>query len=144
MNLTVAALVAALLTGGPVATSSETTTLHRGPIVKVGKSVACTYASKRVTGKNIANMTLWWYQLNTKWCWDKAMTITSGVNYPSQDSPGPFWEFDGNTTYAQDGGRGSGFWEVTRQGAFHCTFGGLTTHRYPVVKLHMRGGGDVE
>jgi len=131
--------LAALVCAAVVAVAPVHPSLH-----PQGKEVACTDASKRVTGRNALGMPLWWYQLNATWCWDRHMVITRGSNWTTEDTPALCWEYDGDRHYHQDGGKGHSSWDVSRQGAFHCTLGPMTSRRYPTVGLHLEGGGASE
>lgn len=131
MSLTVtAALVASLLAPA-----------HAAHYTPMGKEVACTDVSKRITGKNIISATLWWYQLDTSWCWDRRMVITRGRWHTSEDTPGLCWSFEGEGPGYSEGGKGSGRWSVTRSGKFKCAIGSATFYRYPSVTIDMKGGG---
>ena len=134
MSLTVtAALVASLL--APV---------HAPHYTPMGKEVACTDWAKRITGKNLVNGTLWWFQLDTSWCWDRHMVLTRGTVNVSEDTPGICWSYQGEGQRYSEGGKGHGTWTVTRSGKFKCGIGSASFYRYPALTIKMTGGGASE
>lgn len=125
-----------------------TTTLSPAKITEVsstsaslGATVACTDRSKRTSAYNVLGQLLMYYMIAAHWCWDRNLIITSGSNTPYQDTPGLCWKFDGNGSYGQSGGRGYGYWDITRQGKFSCGFSSFAQHRTLTVAMTVRGGG---
>ncbi len=58
------------------------------------------------------------------------------------DSPGFCWGYDGETTPYYSGGKGWGFWDITRGGRFSCHASTLAVfHRNLYGELNMSGGG---
>ncbi len=110
-------------------------------LAAIGTPVACADRGKRTTSYNILNMPLMWYQVNAHWCWDRNLIITSGSQFSTQDTPAPCWGFDGEGSSGFSGGRGYGYWEITRQGRFSCGIGSLALHRTLTVNLTVQGGG---
>lgn len=133
-----------MLASASTGTTVTSTTRPNQTVVsssRAGAAVACTDRAKITYSKNAFGMVLVWHKTLVEWCWNSRMIITSGRSYSQYDTPGFCWGYDGaaETTYL--GGKGYGYWDVTRGSRFSCGVGGLALHRTLYANLRVRGGG---
>jgi hypothetical protein len=130
----------------PVSTDSSMTTSTRpflatSATANARSTVACTDRTKMTYSKNALGMVLMWHKTVVEWCWDSRMVITSGRSYSQYDTPGFCWGYDRTAPTTNLGGRGYGYWDVTRGSSFSCGVGSVALHRTLYARLRVTGGG---